>query len=39
MDVKIILKIHLQQNKQKNIPSGFSMSAISSFRSTEKHDV
>ena len=33
MDVKKILKIHLQ-------PSGFSMSRISSFRSTEnKHDV
>ena len=35
MDVKIILKIHLQ-----HIPSGFSMSTISSFRSIEnKHDV
>ena len=33
MDVKKILKIHLQ-------PSGFSMSRISSFKSTEnKHDV
>ena len=35
MDVRIILKIHLQ-----HIPSGFSMSTISSFRSIEnKHDV
>ena len=40
MDVKIILKIHLQQNVSKQIRSGFSLSTISSFRSIEKkHDV
>ena len=31
MDVKIILKVHSQQ-KCEHIPSGFSMSAISSFK-------
>ena len=36
--VKIILKIHL--NKKKTCSSGFSISAISLFRSIEnKHDV
>ena len=42
MDVKIILKIHLQQKQASGffIPSGFSMSTIPSFRSAEnKHDV
>ena len=40
-DLKIILKIHLHQPKvSKHIPSGVSMSAISSFRKLEiKHDV
>ena len=38
IDVKIILKIHPQQ-VSKPIPSGFSMSTISTFRSIEnKHD-
>ena len=40
MDVKIILKIHLQQKVSEHIPSGFSMSRISSFRSiSNKYDV
>ena len=38
MDVKIILKIYLQQ--KGTIPSDFSVSTISSFKSIEKrHDV
>ena len=36
MDVKTILKLHLQENLGKNIPSGFSMSTISSFKRIEK---
>ena len=37
MDLKIILKNHLQQCE--HIPSGFSMSAILSFKRIEtKHD-
>ena len=39
-DVKIILKISLYQKEGKHIPTGFSMSTISSFKSIEnKHDV
>ena len=39
MDVKIILKVHLQQKQVYHIPSGFSMSTIS-FKSIEnKPDV
>ena len=40
MYVTIILKIHLQQEVSEHIPSGFSISTISSFKSIEsKHDV
>ena len=40
MDVKIILKIHLTTRVSEHIPSGFSKSTISSFRSIENnHDV
>ena len=39
MDVKIILKVHSQQ-KCEHIPSGFSISTISSFKTKEtKYDV
>ena len=40
MDVKIILRIRLQPEVSRHIPSVFSMSAISFFRSIEnKHDL
>ena len=40
MDVKIILEILSTAKISEHIPSGFSMSTISSFRSIEnKHDV
>ena len=35
MCVKVILKIHSQSKVGKHIPSGFSMSKISSFESIE----
>ena len=40
MDVKIILRIRLQPEVSRHIPSVFSMSEISFFRSIEnKHDL
>ena len=40
MDVKIILRIRLQPEVSRHIPSVFSMSAISFFRSIQnKHDL
>ena len=40
MDVKIILKNSFRTKVGENIPSGFSMPTISSFKSIEnKHDV
>ena len=36
MDVKIIVKIYLQQKYLNHFPSGFSMSTILSFKSIEK---
>ena len=36
MDVKIIMKIYLQQKYLNHFPSGFSMSTILSFKRIEK---
>ena len=40
MDVKTILKIHLQEKLGEHISSGFSVSTISPFKTIEnKHNV